>query len=184
MSNIDFGSLLNLYEGQLCDRTFYFELANGQTIRVVFFREQFCHLMGIQHIYENDRRYIGKSGFEKVKNGTLTAQRAKKYNRSGYDKIKERLLCLPEMPDLMLQGNLIKFDVDKTKPHSKIDADFVVYHEDKKHLLHLFLREEKDESEYYAPVSFVVKTMNDQQLRQFIDGQKYMKIINRIIEQK
>lgn len=179
MSNIDFEALLQMYETQLCNRVFCYEIANGQTVCVGFYREQLCHLMGLQHIFGRDRRYLGASGFEKIKQGRLTVQHAKRHDRPAFDQIKERLLYFSELPTLMLQGDMMQFRADAAR--TSIIADFIIYREKRAHLLHLFLRKESEKKDYYAPVSFVVKTLNDRQPQQYIDGQKYMKINSRYV---
>ena len=172
MSKIYLKTILQLYEAQLCDRRFYYETADGQTVTISFYREQLCHLMGLQHVFGRDRRYLGKTGFEKIKRGALTAQKIKLHDRPAFDQIKERLLCFQELPMLMQCGDLIRFNADNTYPRTRIEADLLVFQEQQAHLLHLFLRKENAQSDQYAPVSFVVKSMTDRQARQFVARQK------------
>lgn len=56
----DLQDLQQFYEQTLCDRIFRYRLANGRVIDVIFYREAFCHLLGMQHITQN-RSFIGKN---------------------------------------------------------------------------------------------------------------------------
>lgn len=49
----DLQELQQYYEHNLSDRTFRYSLANGTMLDVIFYREAFCHLLGIQHITQN-----------------------------------------------------------------------------------------------------------------------------------
>ncbi|SFA96142.1 hypothetical protein SAMN05216587_104227 [Selenomonas ruminantium] len=49
----DLQDLQQYYEQTLCDKVFRYSLANGTLIDVIFYREAFCHLLGIQHITKN-----------------------------------------------------------------------------------------------------------------------------------
>ena len=71
MNTVVLLDLLKLYEKELCNKIFSFKLSNGQIIKLRFFREQLCHLLGIQHIYEN-KKYLGASGYEKILTGKIT----------------------------------------------------------------------------------------------------------------
>ena len=40
-----------------CHKIFKYELNNKINIEVIFYIEGLCHLLGIQHVYDNDKRY-------------------------------------------------------------------------------------------------------------------------------
>ena len=100
MSKIVLLDLLQSYEKELCNKIFSFKLSNGQIIKLRFFKEQLCHLLGIQHIYENDRKYLGAKGYDKILSEEITVSALKKHNKSEYAKIKERLEHFDEIPEL------------------------------------------------------------------------------------
>ena len=75
----DLKELQGYYEQNLTDRIFRYTLANGVVIEISFYRESFCHLLGIQHVTKN-RRYIGKSGYERIYSGKLTIETLKLFN--------------------------------------------------------------------------------------------------------
>lgn len=179
MSKTNLQDLLNFYEEKLCDRRFCYEISNGEIISVSFYREQFCHLLGLQHIFNYDKRYLGAAGYKKIKSNNVTVKLLKNYNRSQFDTVKERMMRFDEILELMLNGNLISFDMDKAKPKTHIQADFIIFRDDKAYILHLFLRKEREGSNIYAPISFVVKLANDETAKQYLQNQKYQKIVKR-----
>ena len=181
MSKIDLLRLLEVYETNLCNKIFHYEVSNSIPVNVAFYREQFCHLLGIQHIYDYDKRYLGKAGYDKILDKQITVKALKRHNLAEYEKIKERLLYFNEIYDIMLNGTLIGFNPDVVNPKTIIKADFVLYKEHEAHYLHLFLRKESVNSNIYAPVSYGVKSFNDKEPNQFIKYQKYKKITSRSI---
>lgn len=182
MSNVELRALLSEYENNLCDKTFRYELADGTVIDVMFYREQFCHLLGLQHIfYENKSACTGIKGYSKIKNGKLTVKELKNHNKEKYNSVKERLNNFSKLYQLMIKGELVKFYVDRTRPSTVISADFVIFQKETEHILHLFLRKENTDSNIFAPVSFVIKSVNDKAPKQFIEFQEYKKIVKREI---
>ena len=66
---------------------------------------------------------------------------------------------------------------------STIIADFVIFYNKKEYILHLFLRQENSKTNQYSPISFIVKSENDDNKEQYIVGQEYKKITDfKIIE--
>ena len=173
--------LLQLYEKELCSKIFSFKLSNGQVIKLRFFREQLCHLLGIQHIYENNKKYLGASGYEKILTGKITVPALKKHNKSEYAKIKERLEHFDEIPELLMKGSLIRFYQERANPKTKIRAEICIFHEKQTYMLHLFLSKEGS-TDGYAPTSFVIKFCNDDAYRQFTQNQEYKRVIERTVE--
>ncbi len=173
--------LMDFYDSNLCDRVFEIKTDKGVQLNITFYREQFCHLIGLQHVY-SDRRYLGEKGYNKVKNGKVTLASLIKHNKKGYKSIESRLDNFEHIYDILTQGELIKFYPDRTKPKTKLDADYLMYDRNSGLYLHLFLRSEKGTD--YAPVSFVCKTTKDDHPEQFIAGQEYKRITERTIKHK
>lgn len=73
---------------------------------------------------------------------------------------------------------MICFIEEKVKGGTYIKADFVIYNDKEKYILHLFLRKELN-TDIYTPVSYVVQTENDKAANKFLDGQKPIKIKDR-----
>lgn len=176
----DLKALLIEYEQNLCNKLFVLTLSNNQTINIRFFREHLCHLMGIQHVYGKSKAYLGASGYKKIETGNITLSKIKNANKAGYALIKERLQHFDELYELVTKGEIVRYEIAKVYPSTRIEADFCIHKDETTYILHLFLKKEATSS-LYAPTSFVVKTCNDENYKQFIKNQKYQKIISREI---
>jgi len=168
--------ILDVYENELCNRTFKYQLDNKINIEIVFYIESFCHLLGLQHIYVKDKRYLGLRGYHRIKSRQLKRSNLKKHNKTEYNKIAIKLDHFCEIAPMLREGRFIKFYQYRTKPMSTIVADFVIYQDKKEYILHLFLKQENIETNQYAPVSFIVKSDNDKSKDQYIIGQEYKKV--------
>ena len=176
MDKVDLKYLLQNYEQKLCNKTFRYELNKKTIIDLIFYKENFCHLMGIHHVFDNDKRYLGINGYKLITESKITTDSLKKHNENNFNFIKDKLEYFDKLYEVVTNGNIAKFYIDKVKPYSIIMANFVIYHEDNEILLHLFLRRENGNTNQYAPVSFIVKTPNDRNFNQFISGQEYKNI--------
>lgn len=170
--------ILNFYETELCNRIFKYQLNNKIDIEIIFYIENLCHLLGLQHIYKKNKKYLGQSGYDKIKNGQLKRNNLKKHNKAAYNEIEIKLNLFDEISDMLKSGKLIKFYQYRTKPLSSIPADFIIFQDKKEYILHLFLKQENDKTNQYVPISFIVKSSNDKSKNQYISGQEYKKITN------
>lgn len=183
MSKIDLQKLLSEYENNLCNKLFKYELSNNRTVEVVFYKEQFCHLLGLQYIYNSDKHYLGASGYDKVKNGAVTVDSLITHNKKQYNYIKDRLYYFNEIPELMYNGQLIRFYQDRANPKTQISAEYLITKDNKTYTLHLFLRKENssESNNQYAPISFVIKSENDSTRKQYINRQEFKKIVKKTV---
>ena len=172
----DLDEILEVYETELCNRIFKYQLNNKVDIEIVFYVENFCHLLGLQHIYGKGKKYLGINGYNKIKNDNLRRSDLKKHNKAEYNRIKIKLDHFDEIVAMLKSGTFIKFYQYRTKPLSTIVADFVIYQDKKEYILHLFLRQENAGTNQYSPVSYIVKSDNDKNKEQYIVGQEYKKI--------
>ena len=46
----ELNELLDIYEIELCNRIFKYQLKNKIDIEIVFYKENFCHLLGLKKI--------------------------------------------------------------------------------------------------------------------------------------
>ena len=171
----DLQDLQQYYEQTLCDRVFRYSLANGTLIDVIFYREAFCHLLGIQHITKN-RRFIGQSGYDRIQSGKLTVSTLKGMNRAGFGKVKHRMEHFPLIGHLMEHGNLFRFYPERAG-RTRIQATFLIHQEEQELYLHLFLAKESPKSNIYAPMSYIVLTERDDNPKLYIEGQEHKKVI-------
>ena len=176
MAKNNLKEILTEYENTLCDRTFKYVLSNNSEIRIVFYRENFCHLIGLQYLYKNDKHYLGRSGYESIKQDKINIEKMKLHSDKDYNYIKYRIRYIKQLPNLLRQGDVIKFYVDRCYPQSNIVADFIIVHKNKHYKLHLFLKQEKKGSTQYVPVSFIVKSDNDKNQNQYTERQEHKKV--------
>ena len=167
--------LQQYYEQTLCDRIFRYSLTNGSVIDVIFYREAFCHLLGIQHITKN-RRFIGQSGYYRIQSGKLTVGTLKGMNRASFGKVKHRMEYFNLIGHLMEQGDLFRFYPERAG-RTRIQATFLIHQEERELYLHLFLAKESPKSNIYAPMSYIVLTERDDNPKLYIEGQEHKKVI-------
>lgn len=160
MEKINLKELQNNYINNLCDRIFVLTLENGLEINIRFYKESMCHLMGLQHIYGSDRRYLGGKGYARIEREAITVKHLKAHNKSQYNFIKNRLLHFDEIIDVLKNGYLVRFSQEKVKKGTYITADFVLFKDNQKYLLNLFLIKELN-TDTYAPKSFFVLSEED-----------------------
>lgn len=181
----DLDEILDVYEMQLCNRIFRYQLNNKIDIEIVFYVENLCHLLGLQHVYGKNKKYLGINGYNKIKDKQLKRNDLKKHNKAEYNRIEIKLDHFDEIFGMLKSGEFIKFYQYRTNPLSFIVADFVIFQDKKEYILHLFLRRENISTNQYSLVSFIVKSANDKSRDQYILGQEYKKITGfEIIELK
>ncbi len=182
MGKISLKHLLEHYTLTLCDRTFKYTIHNktknsDETIKIHFYRENLCHLLGLQHIYDDaPKNYLGAAGYKLIKEEKLTIKSLKKHNEKAYSFIKLKLSHFNEIHDILTNGKLIVFDENKSHPKSIIKADFLLYKDEVTYILHLFLIQEYDN--YFVPKSFVVQSKNDKFSDKYIKNQIHKTIVN------
>lgn len=145
---------------------------------IMFYKENFCHLLGIQHIYGKNKRYLGINGYHEIKSRKLKRSNLKKHNKAEYNRIEIKLNHFNEIANMLKAGKFIKFYQYRTKPLSIIDANFIIYQDKHEYILHLLLKQERSGVNQYSPVSFIVKSSNDKSKYQYISGQEYKRITN------
>lgn len=170
----DLQIIQNYCEQHLCGRLFRYMLSNGTIIEITFYREAFCHLLGIQHITKN-RRYIGRVGYERIQDGKLSIRQLKDMNRAGYAKIKHRIEYFTHIGHLMEHGDVFRFYPERVGG-TRIQATFLFHEKGQDLYLHLFLAKESQKSNAYAPMSYIVLTERDDAPLRFISGQEHKKV--------
>lgn len=101
--------ILKVYEIELCNRIFKYQLNGKINIEIIFYKENFCHLLGLQHIYGKNKKYLGANGYHKIKNGKLKRGSLKKHNKAEYNRIEMKLNCFCEIASMLRRGEFIKF---------------------------------------------------------------------------
>lgn len=171
----DLKELQSYYEQNLTDRIFRYTLANGVVIEISFYRESFCHLLGIQHVTKN-RRYIGGNGYERIHSGKLTVGILKGMNRAGFAQIKNRIEYFSLIGHLMEHGDVFRFYPERAR-NTRIQATFLIHEKERDLYLHLFLARESPKSNIYAPMSYIVLTERDDNPMLYVTGQEHKKVV-------
>jgi hypothetical protein len=178
MRRLHLKSMLQNYEQTLCNKEFHYELNGKIKINLTFYIEDFCHLVGLQHVYGKDKRYLGSSGYHLIMNDVVTIDSIMKHNEKGFNFIKSKLEHFDSMRQLLSNGKVVKFSADRVNPKTIIAADFLIYHDGKEVLLHLFMRRESDKTDNFAPVSFIVISVKDKNMNQYISRQEKKTVTN------
>lgn len=134
--------------------------------------------MGLQYVYDRNSNFLGAKGYKKIEEESITFASLKSHNKKQYGFIKERLRHFDKIIEVLRQGKIIRFDEKQVARGTYIVADFMIFNEKEDFILHLFLRKEQN-TDIYAPVSFVVHSKNDINAYKFLEGQKVMNIVDR-----
>ena len=178
MKGLSLKSILINYKETLCEKIFHYELNGKSIINLRFYIENFCHLAGLHYIYDNDKRYLGAKGYKNIINESITIDSIKKHNEKSFNFIKSKLENFGNIFELLSKGKMTGFDVKRMTDYTEIVANLVIYHNEKELLLHLFLRKERDDSNEYTPVSFIIESGTEKKDSRYIARQKYITITN------
>ena len=170
----------DFYSATLCHRFFEYQLANGDVIKVHFFRESFCHLLGLQHL-TRDRKFLGEKGFARIHAGKITLKSLKALNKKGYEYIHNRIQYFGHLDSLLQHGDLYYFYPDRVNPPTKIYASLLIYDKDAGLYLNLFLARERSHKNLYTPVSFIPFSEKDEHPQRYQEHQEFKKITARQI---
>ena len=172
--------LQDYYSSTLCDRYFAYHLATGETIKVYFYRESFCHLLGIQHITK-ERPFLGLKGYRRIQKESITLKTLKAMDKRQYGYIRSRIHFLNRMDDLLLNGDLYRFYPDRVLPPTKIHASILLFDHELDVYLNLFLSKEQRDSDIYTPLSFIPLTEKDHRPTRYLEHQEFKRILSREI---
>ncbi|WP_294157790.1 PBECR4 domain-containing protein [uncultured Selenomonas sp.] len=172
--------LQDYYSSTLCDRYFAYHLATGETIKVYFYRESFCHLLGIQHITK-ERPFLGLKGYRRIQSEKITLKTLKTMDKRQYGYIRNRIRFLDHMDALLMNGNLYRFYPDRVTPSTKIHASILLFDHELDLYLNLFLSKEQRENDIYTPLSFIPFTEKDHRPTRYQENQEFKNILSREI---
>ena len=176
MGDLNLKSILNDYKEKLCNKIFRYELNGKLFVNVRFYVESFCHLAGLHYVYENDKRYLGAKGYTLITDRKITINCLKKHNEKGFNFIKSKLENFGNIYELLINGKMTSFDVRRMADYTEIIANLVIYRNNKELLLHLFLRKERNGSDEYTPVSFIIERGTEKKDSRYVARQKYITI--------
>lgn len=179
LTDLSLQTIQEFYKENLCDRLFVFELedTSRQTIKLRFKEDHLCHLLGIHYIMsstQNATSYAGHSGYNLLRNGTVTFDFLKTTDRINFKSKKNRMLYFPFVYQVLQNPTAIIFDGSTT--NTRIDVDIILYNQLNNTYLHLGL-DRNGKSAYYYPKSFYDRKKNDH-----ITGQTQITIKSKRIE--
>ncbi|MED4534850.1 PBECR4 domain-containing protein [Metabacillus fastidiosus] len=178
-ADISLQTIQEFYKEHLCNRLFVFELEDDSrpVVKLRFEENNLPHLLGIQHIMKGIKKshlYIGQSGYDLMKNGTLTLNLLKTTNKSWYKSKKDRILYFPFVYQILNNPTAIIFD--NSIANTNIDVDIILYNKLNNIYLHLGI-DRSSGSEFYYPKSFYDRKKDDH-----ITGQSPINIKSKRIE--
>lgn len=163
-NDIDLKTILFFYEEHLCTRKFIFELDDRDRplVHIHFEPDQLCHLLGIHYILKG-KKFSGQSGFNLIKDGTVTFEYLNKVNQTWFKSKRNRMLYFPFVYQLLQNPTVIQFSA--IKANTSVDIELILYNQHDNGYLHLGISKYPN-SEIYFPKSFYERNN-----RHHIDGQ-------------
>lgn len=180
-SDVSLLTLQTFYEEHLCNRIYVYE-TNDPEHRYVKFQFQsanFWHLLGLHHIYENQKGHLGYTAnqwYQAIKDEQITFETLKKTNQAKFKEQKNRFLYFPFAYQILQNPTVITFSKEILTKPTKIECDLIFYNQYHTVYLHLCLGQDKD-SDFYYPKSFL-----DRKNDFFVVGQKQVAIVGKQIE--
>ena len=112
MTDISLQLLQEFYEEYLCSNTYVYELSDGLKIILNFYPENFCHLLGLQHIVPAHlkKNYRALPGYQGIKDGTITFNHLKSINKPRFKSMKDKFRYFPYIYQLLQNPQRIKYD--------------------------------------------------------------------------
>lgn len=170
---------ITTYES-LINKIYAYELLNGNSLEVVFKKENFPHIIGFHKLVDisefeslSKKRIKGNKIFKMVKSKEITSEKI--LNSPNYEKIKLRVENFYKINELVFER--VIYDFDRTKTRTYIKADLVLYTIENGMYIHLFLV--KDKFNKYVPMTFIVEPSD-----KYIKGQYDFKISKLSIKEK
>lgn len=158
--------LAEFFQKKICTY-FYSYKTNICDIELICLPENFCHLVGIQHIgdylaKQNNRpnlaaAYKGATGWKNIIDEVHTLGSLKNIHKGIYNDIEDRIFYIPIMFQLLRQPEICQFNPLLVKGFSNLKADLIVYCDraNKRTIIRLNLAI-RYEGTHFVPVSFMV----------------------------
>lgn len=171
-------TIIDFYDDFLTNKVFEFTLdyPTQPVVKLCFEKDNLCHLLGFQHIFEyepNATDYSGMTGYNLIKSGTVTMDTFKQQHiRDKYKENRERILYFAYIYQLLLNPTVILFSNEDL--NTNISTEFILYDHQNNRYLHLGVDKHENTVDYYFPRTFFVRKKND-----FIIDQTAITIIDK-----
>ncbi|MBP2080125.1 PBECR4 domain-containing protein [Oceanobacillus polygoni] len=174
-SEISLQVISDFYRDCLMNRIFEFQIdyPNQPVVKLRFEEDNMCHLLGFQHIFEdepNAKSFTGFSGYDYICTGVVTMDTLKQNHiKDKYKEHRERVLYFPFILQLLQHPTVILFSNEHL--NTKISTEFILYDNRNNRYIHLGL-DKHGGTDYYFPRTFFVRKKND-----YIDAQTEIEIV-------
>jgi len=170
ISKIDLKTLIEYFEGNICNHQYTYTLEDGRSIVLDFKVDQLPHLLGLHYIKPSLK---GQDAINEIKGGRFDLKNARKSHKEAFKMyIKERIEYFPCLEEILNNTSFIEYNPLKTRPFSKIEANYMLYSEKINTWVLLGIKEVEKDFIRCVPVTFVV----DRE-RKFVNNQEMKKVI-------
>ncbi len=180
-TDVSLGLLVDFYEKYLCKYIFLFELANGESVKLIF-RDatEVFHVSGIEHIYSgnvmNGRRFL-----EGIKTGTVDLNSVRNINPNAYKDFELRIRSMFCIDTIIKKCEYLLFANGKI-PETDIPVRYLLFKGLDGKNIHLGIDTYKMGRPYFARTLLVT---DGGQKEKFIDrADKRLRVLNIQIKEK
>lgn len=155
--------LSEFYVTKVCPYSYSYVTSLGE-ISLRCSPENFCHLIGLHHFGNLKARtgrnpglrkhFKGSLGWTNIQNEDITLRALRDIHENMYKEFLDRILYFPFVYQILRSPDIVDFNNLLVKGFSKIEADFLFFHNKKKVRLHIGVRLE---GRHYVPVTFKVE---------------------------
>ncbi len=154
--------LANRYSQELCSKTFIYTFQEkGKKpfhVSLSFEPSAFCHLFSIGSIVKDSTpdldQFSGQKGWQNIQNGTITFKLLKQIDPSKLSYYANEYEMFDQLVETLKDPQAVKYDPKKV-PHSKLEADILLFKTFGNRTLHVGLSKEKNH--WFARSYFVRK---------------------------
>lgn len=168
INDIETTILQEFYELYLMPFIFNYNITykdgNKETIKLMFNKENFCHLIGIESIVKYSVRnsdlynYKGEYGWNNIKLRNITFNKLKRINRNKFKSIKAKFVFFYLIPHILENPIIVNFDKTKVNPPTtNIDCKILFYCNEQNAIIHLGISKS---GIFYFPKTFFVEKIN------------------------
>jgi len=191
INDISLNILQDYYKMYLMPFIYNYEVQDGtakQTVELMFDKENFCHLLGIESIVKNNVRmnelqnYKGLRGWQNIEDEAIDFSSLKSINKKKFQSVKAKYVFFYAIPNILESPIAVRFNPEDVDPPVRIQSEILFYNKIDNAVVHLGIDRENGERWYY-PRTFFVEKLKDDNIDIYIENQQKIetKKINRTI---
>lgn len=164
-SELSLITIVDFYDEFLINKLFEFKLdyPTQPVVKLCFERDNLCHLLGFQHVFEDEPNatdYGGVTGYNLIRSGAVTMETFKqKHTREKYKEHRERILYFAYIYQLLINPTVILFSNEDL--NTNISTEFILHDHQNNRYLHLGVDKHENTANYYFPRTFFVRKKNE-----------------------